>query len=147
MKTAWNAPDRSNLQDRLMALGPGSSPRWGRLSAPQMICHLAESLRMASGDLVAAPKQLPIRFTPLKQLLIYCVPIPKGAPTLPELLAREPAAWEADVAEVRHLLDQLAARKPDGNWPDHPAFGRLHGRTWGVLVYRHMDHHLRQFGV
>jgi hypothetical protein len=32
MKTAWNAADRGNLQDRLMALGPGSHPRWVRLS-------------------------------------------------------------------------------------------------------------------
>ena len=32
-------------------------------------------------------------------------------------------------------------------WPDHPAFGALSRRAWGVLIYRHMDHHLRQFGA
>jgi len=30
-------------------------------------------------------------------------------------------------------------------WPEHPAFGALSRRAWGVLIYRHMDHHLRQF--
>jgi hypothetical protein len=45
------------------------------------------------------------------------------------------------------LMDRFAARGQDGPWVDHPAFGRLSPRAWGVLVYRHMDHHLRQFGV
>ena len=37
--------------------------------------------------------------------------------------------------------------KSDAEWQEHPAFGRLARRAWGVLAYRHLDHHLRQFGV
>ena len=147
MKTAWNAANRRDLQSRVAALRPEARGHWGNMTAPQMVCHVVESLRMATGDLPVASKKSPIRYTPLKQLVIYWLPFPKGVPTAPELLARRAASWETDTLEARRLLDELAARDPAGTWPDHPVFGRLTRSAWGVLIYRHLDHHLRQFGV
>jgi Protein of unknown function (DUF1569) len=147
MKTAWNAADRRELQDRMSALRPDARGQWGSMTAPQMVCHLVESFRMAAGELPVAPKKSPARFTPLKQLVIYWLPFPKGVPTAPELLERRPGTWETDTLEMRSLLDVLATRDPAGRWPDHPLFGRMTGPAWGVLIYRHVDHHLRQFGV
>jgi Protein of unknown function (DUF1569) len=118
------------------------------MSAQQMVCHLGESLKMALGELLVAPKNLPIRYPPLKQLIIYLAPFPKNAPTAPELVITvTPNEWARDVRTLTALMDRFAARGQDGPWVDHPAFGRLSPRAWGVLVYRHMDHHLRQFGV
>jgi hypothetical protein len=118
------------------------------MSAQQMVCHLSESLKMALGELKVAPKKLPIRYPPLKQLIIYLAPFPKNAPTAPELVITTTAnAWTRDVGDLQALVDRFAARGQDGSWPDHPAFGRLSSRAWGVLIYRHMDHHLRQFGT
>ena len=117
------------------------------MTAPQMVAHLADSLRMALGDIVCAPKKSPIRFTPLKQVVIYWLPFPKGVPTAVELITRAPADWQSEVADLSSLLDHFARRDRHGKWPDHPVFGRMHGASWGVLVYRHMDHHLRQFGA
>ena len=68
-------------------------------------------------------------------------------PTAPELLAREPRDWTSDVADVQSLLARAAATRTTDAWPEHPAFGKLSTRAWGVLIYRHMDHHLRQFGA
>lgn len=147
MKTAWNLSDRRQLQQRVSTLRPEARGRWGSMTAPQMVAHLADSLRMAVGDLVCAPKASPIRYTPLKQLIIYWLPFPKGVPTAVELITRAPASWQAEIDAVNSLLEQFARRDRHDKWPDHPAFGRMHAGSWGVLVYRHMDHHLRQFGV
>ena len=147
MKTIWNTDDRRRLQDRLAALRPDSARQWGRMNAAQMVAHLSDALRMALGDLPCEPKKLPLRYPPLKQLLIYWLPWPEGAPTAPELISRVPAPWAAEVADVSALLERMAGQPRDARFPDHPAFGRLSRRAWGVLVYRHMDHHLRQFGV
>jgi len=77
--------------------------------------------------------------------------VPAALPALapaPELLARPPATWQADVAELQALVDRLVARGREATpWPEHPAFGKLSRRAWGVLTYRHIDHHLRQFGA
>lgn len=104
-------------------------------------------MRMSKGELITKSKNLPIRYPPLKQLIVYWMPFPKGAPTAPELLARQVDNWEENVADVKAQIESFASRDPTGSWPEHPAFGRLTPRAWGVLGYRHTDHHFRQFGV
>jgi hypothetical protein len=146
MKSIWSAAVRDELRARLAQLTPDTSPRWGRMTAPQMVAHLADSARMALGDLPVASKKLPLRFTPIKQLFIYCIPIPKNVPTAPELIRRTPGDWRQEVQAAGALLERIAS-PPEGARPAHPAFGRLSEQAWGVLVYRHYDHHLRQFGV
>ncbi len=94
-----------------------------------------------------APNPLPIRYPPLKQFIVYLAPFPKNLPTAPELLARSPRDWHADVADLQALVHRFTPRGAGGRWPEHPAFGKLSERAWGVLVYRHMDHHLKQFGT
>ena len=147
MKSIWQKESRGELNNRLAALAWDRRAAWGKFTTPKMVCHLADSLKMAMGDLKVAPKRLPIRYPPLKQLIIYVAPFPKGAPTAPELLAREPKAWAHDVEEVQSLLARAGSTRTTDSWPEHPAFGKLSRRAWGVLIYRHMDHHLRQFGA
>jgi hypothetical protein len=115
------------------------------MTAPQMVAHINESLRMCFGDLRAKDKRLFFRHPPLKQLIMYWLPWPKGAPTAPELLARAPAEWEADIAECRALIDRFARERRDREWPRHPAFGSMTATQWGRLAYRHLDHHWKQF--
>ena len=147
MKSMWNAENVRELHTRLDRLAPDTPAQWGRMNAPQVVVHLCDAFRMASGELKCAPKSLPIRFTPLKQLIIYWMPFPKGSPTAPELLARAPGDWAVDLAALRIVMDRFASRGPGATARSHPAFGELTGRTWGVLAYRHTDHHLRQFGL
>lgn len=147
MKTVWNEIDYLELCTRLERLGPGAAPSWGRMNAPQMVCHCTDALRMVSGALPTAPKKVPIRFPPLKQLIIYWLPFPKGVPTAPELLARQPSEWQREKQALRHELDALVKRGRSGPFVPHPSFGRLTPKAWGVLVYRHLDHHFRQFGI
>jgi uncharacterized protein DUF1569 len=147
MRTIWDADRQREIRARIAALTPDRRAQWGAFTAPKMVCHLADSLRMTLGELPVAPRKMPIRYPPLKQLIIYVAPFPKSAPTAEELLARVPAEWNADVVELTALLDRLIARGPRAEWVDHPAFGHLSSSAVGVLVYRHMDHHLRQFGV
>ena len=119
------------------------------MNAPQMVCHCADQLRVALGDVPAKPTPVSLLQSRLvRQVLIYWLPWPKGKiPTAPEMQATEPDAWEGDLAALRRLVDRFAERRPDGDWPPHPAFGPLPGKEWGVLSYKHLDHHLRQFGV
>jgi hypothetical protein len=117
------------------------------MSAPRMLAHLVDAGRMALGTLEVPSRRMPIRFPPLKQFIIYWMPFPKNAPTSPRLIERVATDWAAEAIELDAIVNQLAAKSADAAWPDHPAFGRMTHRAWGVLVYRHTDHHLRQFGV
>jgi hypothetical protein len=146
MRTIWQDADRRELRERLERMSPDARPRWGRFTAPQMMAHLADNCRMMLGELSVADKNLLLRHWPIKQLVIYVLPFPKGAPTAPELLGGPTGDWAAERSRAIALLDRVAADRSRA-CPPHPAFGRLSRRAWGVLAYRHIDHHLRQFGV
>jgi hypothetical protein len=117
------------------------------MSAPEMLSHLVESLRMATGALPVAPRRGLLRYAPLKQMIVYVLPFPKGVPTAPELVARMPGDWEADLRALSLEIEACSARRADDAWAEHPVFGALSHRAWGVFIHRHIDHHLRQFDV
>ena len=157
MSTLLKASAREEMERRLAALRPDTPARWGKFTAPRMLAHAIQSVAMMTGDVVVKSKRVPwlFRNPPFKHLLIYVLPMPKGLPTAPELLARETpdvgamsdAAWAAECQAFSHALARIPAVEKRGVWPVHPAFGALTGPQWGVQQYRHLDHHFRQFGL
>lgn len=146
--TAWEPSFRASLADRVKRLTADARPAWGKLNASGMLAHINDSYRMVLGDLAVKPKNLPIRFPPLKQLIIYVAPFPKSAPTAPELLARcDGADLAAEQQAYVDLLSRIGAITPATPLQAHPAFGTLTHRAYGVLIARHTDHHFRQFGL
>ena len=82
------------MQDRADCLTVDSRAKWGKLTAPGMLAHLNDSFRMVTGELAVKPKNLPIRYPPLRQLVVYVLPFPKSAPTLRTTCASERGgAW------------------------------------------------------
>ena len=146
-KSLWSAGARDELVKRVNRLEPGAVALWGRMSAPQMLAHLTDWMLMARGDLPTRFRSNFLRFAPVKHLAIYWLPFPKGVPTAQELISRTASEWSAERATLCECIESFEAMHPDGAWPVHPAFGILSPAAWGVLGYRHTDHHLRQFGV
>ena len=64
-----------------------------------------------------------------------------------DLLTTQPAEWQRDLSTAREQLRAAAQRGPHGKWAPHPAFGHISGTLYGVFIYKHFDHHLRQFGA
>jgi hypothetical protein len=147
MKSVWNTTVREELLARVSALRPDALPRWGRLTCPRMLVHVTDALAMYMGDVPAGGKWTPLRYSPLKQVFIYVLPIPRNVPTAPELLSRAPASWAEEQDRFGQTLAAFCARDASAGWPTHPLFGRLSRRALGVLAYKHTDHHLRQFGA
>lgn len=146
MKSIWQKPAREQIKSRLDKLNANTPAKWGKFSAPQMVSHLIEATRMGLGELPVKPRNTPFKRFPLKQFIIYVAPFPKGAPTAPELLAGTPLEWDGEVHRLKELLGRFAGGTYI-NFPEHPAFGKLSRRAWGVLAYKHFNHHLKQFGV
>ena len=146
--TMWDDALRRSFVERSAKLTTETKAAWGKLSASGVLAHLNDSYRMCLGDLAVKPRSGPLRYTPIKQLVIYVLPFPKGVPTAPELLARCDGAVLADEkAAFVQLLDKLAALGSSDPLPPHPAFGVLTHNAYGTLMARHTDHHFRQFGL
>jgi hypothetical protein len=148
MGTLFDANDRRRILDRIAALAPERRPLWGKFTAPEMVCHVSCALRDGLQEYDAGKPSGPMAHAPLNWLVIHVIPWPKGkAKSPPEFLAVRPTSWPADVGTLRDLVERFGARGPDASWPPSRVFGRISGRSWGVLQHKHLDHHLRQFGV
>jgi hypothetical protein len=153
MKSCADAACRNALRQRLRALSPAMPRRWGTMTAHQMVCHLGDSGRMATGRAEVASQATPVRRTLVKWIALY-TPMrwPPGIRTVPELdqvagAGTGPADFAADVATVEALLEEMVAWPADQPRPPHPIFGRLSHAAWLRWAYLHIDHHLRQFGA
>ena len=147
MPTFFDPAHRDALLARFDRITADTPARWGGMNAPRMVAHLSDAMRMTLGELHCTPKRGPLRFPPLRWLIIDVLPWPKGSPTAPELLARSPEEWEREMAEFRALAQRVAEKGPTARVPAHPTFGEMPGPLVGRLIARHLDHHLRQFGA
>jgi hypothetical protein len=113
-----------------------------------MLVHLCDQMRMALGEHQCAPIPGPGRYPVLRELFLYFLPWPKGRiQSPPEAFVTTPGEWDAGLATLNDLVERFVTERPrDNAWPDHPHFGRMSRRAWGVFSHRHFDHHLRQFG-
>ena len=148
MGSILNEADRTAISNRFRSLSASSTRRWGTMDVTEMLQHLRRSALMCLGELsVPSVNKRAFHKFPLKQLLLYVLPFPKGAPTAPELKPVDATSFEEERAALLELLERIGAGPSDGMGPDHPLFGPLNWREWGVLAYKHSDHHLKQFGV
>lgn len=148
MGSILNTGDRAEICRRVQLLTDSSTGRWGSMSVAGMLQHLHLSARMALGELsMPSANKRAFKVFPLKHLILYVLPFPKGAPTAAELKPSETVSFEDERAAVLELLERIGSGPGDGAGPDHPLFGTLTRREWGVCTYKHSDHHLRQFGV
>jgi Protein of unknown function (DUF1569) len=75
-------------------------------------------------------------------------PMRRNTPTMPELVVRGERNLGAERERLVALIDRFAAAGPAGcTTHPHSFFGPLTPNEWAILTYKHLDHHLRQFGV
>ena len=152
MKTLARQQDTIELLRRLRALHPDSVRRWGRMSVHQMVCHLADSFRMATGERSVTLRASLIERTIMKWMALYApVRWPPGILTSAEIDplrgGTQPGDFAADVARLEELMNRVAAQATGLDRQVHPVFGRMSSAGWLRWGYLHTDHHLRQFGA
>lgn len=145
----FNDTDRQALAERIRRLTPDAERRWGTMTPGRMICHVADQIRVALGEIPSSSSASgPLTWPGLKQFAIYVLPWPKGKiQTAPSMLTTKPDDFEADREAVLRLMERFAERGPEAPLTPHPLFGKLSGKNWGALAARHIDYHLRQFGA
>jgi len=150
MKNLFEITTVEEVKGRMSALRADSARQWGKMNAAQAMEHCARGMELALGDRrpsrvligrILGPVIKPIAFRDGE-------PMRRNSPTVPGLVVME----ETDLAQGRErlcgLVDRFVACGP-GGCTDHPHsfFGRLTPDEWSAWMYKHLDHHLRQFGV
>lgn len=134
------------VTDRINRLEPGSEPEWGEMSVGQMLAHCAEVTEVGNGkELEGTPFIFKLVGPLVKKLLVSEKPFPRASRTHPQYIITDPKDFEEQRARLLQSLEKMRADGPVAR--KHPAFGNMSAEERGWSNYKHLDHHLQQFGV
>ncbi len=149
MQTLFDPKAREQVLARIARLSPEARARWGRLTVDRMVVHLVDGLKVAFGE-SESEFQPGILSTRLGRWMVIDAPIPwpRGKVDAPEVFFRtDPSAdFERDRDTLHDYVERFA-RGPEQVWGRSPLLGNLGPEQWARLNWRHIDHHLRQFGA
>lgn len=150
MKNLLDGARVHEIKARLTQLKPDSPPQWGKMNAPQAVAHCAAGVELALGD--RRPPRLflgRIAGHFIKPLILRDdQPMRRNSPTVKDLVVRDRRDLSEERQRLCGLIDRFAAGGAAGcTSHPHAFFGRLTPDEWAILMYKHLDHHLRQFGV
>lgn len=151
LKNCFDATVATELIGRINQLTPDTKPLWGKMSADQVLAHLNVAyLYTYQAEKFPKPgafKRFLLRAF-VKQLIVSPKPYPRSGRTAPEFVivgqrdfAKEKAELIAHIEKTQQLGEAYFEGKENRN------FGRMTAAEWNILFYKHLDHHLTQFGI
>lgn len=150
MKNLFEAATVEEVKGRMAQLRPDSERLWGKMNPAQAVAHCSAGLELAVGDRTP-PRVLVGRIMGwiVKPLVLRNdEPMRRNSPTIKDLVVLDERDLGTERERLRGLIDRFAASGPAGcTAHPHSFFGRLTPEEWAILMYKHLDHHLRQFRV
>ena len=145
----FNQTDYAGIKNRINRLNAESQRQWGKMTLPQMLEHCSIQLKRALGIIPETAYEGPSVFRTAfgRWLLFYAMPWPKGAATPSQMNMSTNGLPVADIQVSKQaLLDLLERVQLQERFNTHAFFGKMDKKDWGRLMWKHLDHHLRQFG-
>ena len=139
-----------NFINRVNNLTPDSKPLWGRMNVIKMLGHVSISIQAAIGEIKVKRVFMGYLIGALAKKIVLKdeKPFKKGAPTSPEYIANDKGNFEEEKLKLTGYIKMISEKgEPGFTKNPHPFFGCLTPSEWDRLMYKHLDHHLRQFGV
>ena len=151
MKNTLSPEGKQEILHRLDALTNTAQRKWGRMTVNQMLAHMNDAHKIAMGMKPAIDTSNFFSHKIIFPMAVYVLSRwPKGEKTAPELdqmqLGTKARDFYTELEFVKKMMDIFEEREASKMHP-HPLFGRLTKTQWSDLLYKHFDHHLRQFGV
>ncbi|HAX49261.1 MAG TPA: hypothetical protein DCX92_09790 [Bacteroidetes bacterium] len=149
MHSIYNKEDNQRLIERIRKINSSSKPAWGKLDAAGMLFHLQEPIRVSLGEINTKQGLLGklLGKMALKEVLSD-KPFKKGVPTSDEFKPKSSYELDSEKEKLLNIVSSLCNIDQNriGKNP-HPFFGLLSPGEWGIITWKHIDHHLTQFGV
>jgi hypothetical protein len=146
LKNLFDAAAKADIISRINSLTPQSQALWGKMNAAQMLAHCQMPLGVAVGDHLMKSNFLMRLIGPFfKKQLFNDKPFKRNLPTDKSFIIAD----ERTLEEEKKKLIDMVTRFTESSIVDapHPFFGKLTNTEWSIGTWKHLDHHLQQFGV
>ncbi len=150
MKNIFDKSISNEIIERINLLQPASQPKWGKMSVGQMLAHCNVSYELVFENKHPKPKGLKkwLLKTFVKNIVVGEKPYKKSSQTASEFLIADERDFNSEKERLIAYINktqELGADYFDGK--ESHSFGKLTEKEWNNLFYKHLDHHLNQFGV
>ena len=151
MKNLFEPGRAQEVTERLARLKEDSPRQWGRMNAAQAVAHCAKGLEWAVRDktpdsMWLLPRMIGRIVKPMA--LGNDKPMRRNSPTARSLIVDDARPLETERTRLNELIGRFVAGGAVACTTEpHPFFGKLTPEECAILTYKHLDHHLRQFGV
>lgn len=149
MKNLFEKAVYEEIIGRMNKLTAESQRLWGTMDVAQMLAHCNQAFKVPLSE-KSPPKMYPFALIGwmMKSKLYNDSPWSKGLPTAPSFRIAD----QRDFNKEKDQLTAMASRFHQSNPASiekiiHPVFGKFSGEQWGMAMYKHLNHHLTQFGV
>ena len=149
MKNLFEEASAMEIKARIEQLQPDSARQWGAMNAAQMLAHCSGWMEWAVG-VKTPPRSLLGRIVGkmAKRSILGEAPIRRNMPTEKSLIMQGERDFATEQKRLVELVERFWAGGPEGCTKDpHCFFGRMTPMEWATVGYKHLDHHLKQFGV
>jgi hypothetical protein len=148
MKSIFNSADSQEIIDRINRLTPESKGQWGKMNITQMLYHCTRPLLSATGELKTGRGLVSFLFGKMaKKKFTGDAVFSKNLPTDKKFLPVEGLIFTDEKERLITLVKKFSqeGKKIISSTP-HPFFGPLTAEEWDIIQWKHLDHHLQQFG-
>ncbi len=149
MKTLFQKEAVDEIVERINKLKPETQRLWGKMSVNQMLAHCSVGMKTASGELFLKSSFLLRLIGGLfKSQTTNNKPISKSSPTHPGFIIGDTEGFEKEKQTLISLINQFhKGGESKCTTNPHAFFGKLTPTQWSSQMYKHINHHLTQFGV
>jgi hypothetical protein len=147
LKNLFEENVKQEIIIRINKLSVQSQPQWGKMNVAQMLAHLQQPIGVAEGTHKLTRTLFGRIVGPMVKSMIYNdKPFKQNLPTDKSFVM---TSYEKDFEKEKHTLINMINNFKDENIVQevHPFFGKLTREQWSKGTYKHLDHHLQQFGV
>ncbi len=147
MSSIYDKLDNQSIIDRINILKPESTPLWGKMSVDQMLKHANEVIIVAFGE-----RDLKVSFVSkvlgkMSKKNTFDFGFEKNSPTPKEFIFTGKYDFDKAKNELIKNFSRFTEKPVPITVMDHPFWGKMTYKDWNKLMWKHIDHHLKQFGV
>ena len=149
MKNLFDPADNRQMIDRINTLSADTKPEWGKMTVSQMLAHSQTPLDVALGEKTFKGGLMALVFGKMaKKQMVSPAPFKRNLPTAKSFIVKGEKNFEEEKQRLTELVHRFGeADKEEIAARPHPFFGKLTPDEWNTLQWKHLDHHLRQFGA
>jgi len=149
MESIFEPRSSASILRRIEKLQPGAVAQWGKMNVSQMLAHCQVPLQVGLGERQLKQNLVGKLFGRIaKKQMLQATPIKKNLPTDASFVVKDDRNFEKEKELLKTWVQRFAeADAATMAQHRHPFFGLKTPDEWGILTWKHLDHHLRQFGA